>query len=1063
MSVKQQRERQVWMLVGSSVVLFTLLTMLFGPDSFGERILSIFFAAFSVGAPSAIFLWRRHQWKGERGQSAVLLGRVASGDLAFYADDIRRTGMTSEIASATRALVVNLERTVSRFAQMSADVRVASDHLIEQARNLSRATTGQTSSIEATSSSLREIDQSVQNVRQSMDALSASAEETSTAATQMFASIQEASGTADALSEFAEQTAASVEEMIASLNEVARNTEELSSMAVETSSSILQMSATTEEIARSAKESAEFSELATEAAEQGRAAMEGTVQGMTEIESAVGEVRTAVGDLGARSKEIGEIVRVIEDIARQTNLLALNAAIIAAQAGEHGTAFAVVADEIRDLSQRTSKSTDEIRSIIQRVQASVGQTVNQMTVTAQRVTNGVALAAGAEVTLESIIDLAKQAALSATDIARATEEQIRGSRGAARAIEMVAGMVQQTAQATAQQSDTSRAIGRQAETVRDYTKTLKRALSEEESGSQSINLAIGSMMSAIGTVSESTTSLAAESAAIVMAMGGVEQGAKETGRAVASMNRTSATLRQGAGVLQAELKRFTLPTPKPGGVIRTATVLPDKLTLDPLFQASMAANVIQKAIHETLVRYGEGAELLPGLAEKWEILDDGRAYRFHLRRRAKFHNGRPVTSRDVEASFLRLMSPKHKSGGRYLVQDIRGAREVIEGRAERAEGFVIRDDQIFDLVVDNAPAFFVMLLTLTKTAIVPVEEARDLERFRLHPIGAGPYKVVEAVEGSHVLLRRNEHFYDQDRPRLAEIRFRLDFSNTREFADAFLRGDLDVAHRVPLNLVAELKDDPRYAPYLGDTIFQHTSYLGFDCTTPPFNRIEVRQAMNYAIDRGRINEKIFAGLGFPAKSLLPPGLPGYDDELQGYAFDPERARTLLRSAGVAAGFQVEYWAHPQDEGMNTGVVPLIIENLAHVGIRVEVVQTTRDRVDAAMEKPGHNQIFVRNWFGDIPDPDNFFWNFFHPSSTVIPGINYREPEVVSLIDKARQTIDMEERAEMYRKLNARVLRDAPIVPLFHERFFILHRPEIREMRPCLVTPPVRYDKLWVDQ
>jgi ABC-type transport system substrate-binding protein len=116
-----------------------------------------------------------------------------------------------------------------------------------------------------------------------------------------------------------------------------------------------------------------------------------------------------------------------------------------------------------------------------------------------------------------------------------------------------------------------------------------------------------------------------------------------------------------------------------------------------------------------------------------------------------------------------------------------------------------------------------------------------------------------------------------------------------------------------------------------------------------------------------------------------------------------------------------------------------------------------------MEKPGHKQLFVRNWFGDIPDPDNFFWNFFHPSSTVIPGINYHEPEVVSLIDRARQTIDMEERAEMYRQLNARVLRDAPIVPLFHERFFILHRPEIREMRPCLVTPPVRYDKLWLDQ
>ncbi|MBI2215066.1 MAG: methyl-accepting chemotaxis protein, partial [Acidobacteria bacterium] len=194
MSARQKRERQVWMLVGSSVIVFTVLTMLFSSAPFGQRMLSILFAALSVGGPSMFFLWRRRHWKGERGQSAVLLGRIASGDLAFYAEDIRQTGMTPEIVAATRALVVNLERTVSRFSQLSSDVRAASEQLIGQARSLSRATSGQASAAEATSGSLREIDDSVQNMRQSMDALSSNAEETSTAATQMLASIQEASG-----------------------------------------------------------------------------------------------------------------------------------------------------------------------------------------------------------------------------------------------------------------------------------------------------------------------------------------------------------------------------------------------------------------------------------------------------------------------------------------------------------------------------------------------------------------------------------------------------------------------------------------------------------------------------------------------------------------------------------------------------------------------------------------------------------------------------------------------------------------------------------------------------
>jgi ABC-type transport system substrate-binding protein len=1065
MAQTSRRETEAWVILASSVLFFALFVLLFTSFAPREKIVAVFWAAISVGLTSMIYAWRRRVWAAEKGadSSAGLLTRIATGDLTFRSRDIDASVSSSKIAAAIRALVVNLDRTISRFSQLSHDVTIASAQMATHARALANATSGQLAATEKTSASLQEIDSALQTVQRSVEQLATSAEETSSAAVEMLAAVEEAASVADSLGEFVEETATSVDEMVASLNQVARNTEELSAVAVQTSASIQQISASTAEIAKSAKESAEFSEMATEAASGGRYAVSSTVAGMQEIEDAVNEVRQALGDLGTRSREIGDILGVIEDIARQTNLLALNAAIIAAQAGEHGQAFAVVADEIRDLSQRTARSTDEISTIISGVQKGVARTLDQMDVSAKRVTKGVQLASGAEAALESIIELTTQTRESSAAIARATEEQLRATKGSAEAIETVAGMVQQTASATTQQSMTSRKIGEQASTVRDYSISLKRAVEEQRMGSAAISGAIENIQTAISELYGSLTSLTNQSTAIVQAMGGVEAATRETTVAVSSLNRTAATLRQESGVLGVELQRFRLPEPRRGGSVATATVLPDKLTLDPIFQASMGANVIQKAIHETLVKFGEGAELQPGLAERWEILDEGRRYRFHLRKNAMFHNGRPVTAKDVERSLLRLMSPRYESSGRYLTQDIVGARDVIEGRTEKAEGIVVGNDHTIDLLLDDPPAFFIMLLTMTKTAIVCVDEAEDVESFRLAPVGAGPFVVHEAVEGSHVVLRRNEHYFDSDRPRVGEIRFRLDFSNFRDFADAFLRGELDIAHRVPLRLVSELQQDPQFAPYLADTVFQHTSYIGFDCSSPPFDRIEVRQAMNYAIDRKRINDRVFGGLSVIARTLLPPGLPGYDESIEGYRHDPEKAKALLRQGGVPDGIDIDYLKHPNDEGFNTGQVQLIQEDLEQVGIRLRIEDSSLDEIRRRSARKGHNLLFVRNWFGDFPDPDNFFFVFFHSSSTAIVGQNYSSAELDRVIESARKIVDFEERAEVYRDLNSKIFHEAPIVPLFHERFFILHKPDVREMRPCLVTPPVRYDRLWIDR
>ena len=245
------------------------------------------------------------------------------------------------------------------------------------------------------------------------------------------------------ITEVTHNVAASSEQLSANGGQVAQSSREQSNQATQVASAVEEMSATANEMAKNAQVLASSAQEVNQAALRGGDVVANSIQGMESVTSTMHASADRINALGQRSQEIGEIIRVIEDIADQTNLLALNAAIEAARAGEQGRGFAVVADEVRKLAERTGKATKEIAGVIETVQMGTSEAVNSMEAGTAEAQKGMALAQEAGQRLSEIVDGVQGVADMIHQIAGSTEEQSQVSDQIAQSIQTVAGLSQQ--------------------------------------------------------------------------------------------------------------------------------------------------------------------------------------------------------------------------------------------------------------------------------------------------------------------------------------------------------------------------------------------------------------------------------------------------------------------------------------------------------------------------------------------------------------------------------------------------------------------------------------------
>ena len=462
-------------------------------------------------------------------------------------------------------------------------------------------------------------------------------------------------------------------------------------------------------------------------------------------------------------------------------------------------------------------------------------------------------------------------------------------------------------------------------------------------------------------------------------------------------------------------------------------------TLDPALAHSGAYGPIG-AIFSGLVRLDADLQVQPELAAGWDVSQDGLTYTFYLRSDAQYHDGRPVTAQDIVDSWERAASPSLGSDTvlTYL-GDIVGVKEMVAGEAKHISGVRAIDEGTLEVRIDAPKVYFLSKLTYPVSFVVDIENSRQAD-WEHHPNGTGAFALQEWVDDEYLILRKNDAYIGQ----IPEIDHVVYLMGAGIPLSMYEKGEIDLVGVGGGDL--ERVQDPNN-PLHDDLLIgvnMCTSYVGFDNSKPPFDDPLVRQAFAYALDRDRIIEGLLMGDALAADGPLPPGMPGYTGDVDGYSYDPERAKDLLAQAGYAdpATFPVVTFNTSGYGGVGSFVTALISMWQDTLGITIEPVLLDPYLYLDELYSGNTGNIFSSGWCADYPDPENFLDVLYHSDSPQ-NLIAYSNPELDSLLEAARVEPDAAVRMAQYGEIERLIVQDSPAIFLVHSLSAELMKPRVK--------------------
>lgn len=514
------------------------------------------------------------------------------------------------------------------------------------------------------------------------------------------------------------------------------------------------------------------------------------------------------------------------------------------------------------------------------------------------------------------------------------------------------------------------------------------------------------------------------------------------------------------------------PNAQPGGDI-IITYKDDVATLDPAIGYDWQNWSMIKSVFDGLMDYEPGTTTLrPGLAESYEMSEDGLTYTFHLRPGVKFHNGREMVAEDVKYSLDRVTDPATQSPGAGFFGSIKGYDEAASGAAKGLSGVTVIDPATVQIELSRPDATFLHIMALNFSYVVPKEAVEEFGAdFGKHPVGTGAYSLGEWSIGQKLVFRKNPDYWIAGIPYLDSITVEIG----QEPVVALLRlqnGEVDVpGDGIPPAKFQEVMSDPEQAARVVEGGQLHTGYVTMNVTTPPFDKPEVRRAVNMALNKDRIVQMI-NNRAVPANQPLPPSMPGYTADYAGYAFDVEAAKKLMADAGLADGVETELYVMNTDP--NPRIAQAIQQDLSQIGIRAEIRALAQANVIEAGGNGSAPMIWSGGmaWIADFPDPSNFYGPILGCAGAEPGGWNWAKYCNADL-DAAATAADgmvaadqADARLSAWSDIYMKVMEDAPWAPVFNEQRFTMKSPRMGGADALYVDPvsiPINYDYVYVSE
>jgi ABC-type transport system substrate-binding protein len=454
----------------------------------------------------------------------------------------------------------------------------------------------------------------------------------------------------------------------------------------------------------------------------------------------------------------------------------------------------------------------------------------------------------------------------------------------------------------------------------------------------------------------------------------------------------------------------------------------DIVTLDGAFVTDVVTNTLTDLIFDHLVRYRADMSTEPDLAESWSVGNNNLSWTFKLRKGVKFSSGNPVDAEAVKFSLDRIMDEKTGAANRSVYAAV--------SRIEVADPSTVR-------ITTKSP--FPDLLTALADRAGAIMDPAEVKKYAnpkevgLHPVGSGPYRLAEWEPGVKIVLKRNPQ-YTGKRTALDTITYRpVPEAGTRM---AMLKaGDADLITKPVLDELPTIEKDPNLK-LLKKPGFNLIMYEMLT-DKKPLDDVRVRRAMNHAVDRKALAEKLLNGLATPASSTVSPGVgPSFYFPQPALEYSPDKARRLLKEAGYPNGFDIEMWSSNGRYLKDREVSETVQAYLAAVGIRAKLQTFEWATYQAKWHAPDRTMWLIGRSAGNT---DYMFTRLFSKAEWDKGANNntrFYDPTVEDLLVKARSTFDVKERAAFYKQIQERTWAFMPALYLYTQTIVVAQRAHI---------------------